>query len=147
MDLYDKEAVQAVWARVTASKEQSLEAFYARALHAGDCYRRLALRFPKYRSLFLRLARDEGRHAKQLAALYYMHFGCAVTQSAETSELPKELRKAVRECYRWETEAVQSYKAAAEQFPAQHGFFTTLADEKARHADRLLALLQTIPIR
>ena len=147
MDLYDKEAVQAVWARVTASKEQSLEELSVRALQAGDGYRRLALRFPKQRGLFLRLARDENRQAKQLSTLYYMQFGCTASQRADALELPKELSKAVRECYRWETETMQRYKTAAEQFPAQHGFFTALAAEKGRHADRLLALLQTIPIR
>ncbi len=147
MDVYNKEAVQAVWARVTASKEQSLGDFYKYELQAAESYRRLAMRFPKQRNLFLSLARDEERHARQLAALYYLQFGCAVSRTAEQTELPSELCQAVRECYHGETDAVQRYTAAAEQFPAQYGLFTSLAAEEARHADRLLALMQTIPIR
>ncbi len=147
MDIYDKEAVQAIWDRVTASKEQSLEEFSIRVQQAGEIYRRLAARFPKHRSLFLSLARDEDRHAKQLAALYYMQFGCTVCRKAEAAEISHKLCEAIRECYQRETGAVQRYTAAAEQFPGQRSLFTTLSAESARHADRLMALLQTIPLR
>ncbi len=146
MDVYNKEAVQAVWARVTASKEQSLGEFYKYELQAAESYRRLAMRFPKQRNLFLSLSRDEERHARQLAALYYMLFGCPVSQKTERVEFPSELCQVVRELYRGETDAVQRYTVAAEQFPSQYSLFTALAADEARHADRLLALMQTIPV-
>ena len=145
MDVYNKEAVQAVWARVTASKEQSLEEFCVRTQQAGEIYRQLATRFPKHRSVFLTLARDENRHAKQLSALYYLQFGCAVFHKAEPVKLSHKLCEAIRECYHRETGAVQRYTAAAEQFPDQRSLFLSLSAESARHAERLMALLQTVP--
>ena len=145
MDVYNNEAVQAVWARVTASKEQSLEEFCIRTQQAGEIYRHLATRFPKHRSVFLTLARDEMRHAKQLSALYYLQFGCAVFRKAEGANIPHKLCEAIRECYQRETGAVQRYTAAAEQFPDQRNLFLTLSAESAHHAERLMALLQTVP--
>lgn len=146
MDIYDKEAVQAVWSRVTASKEQTLEEFCVRVRQGADIYRRLAVRFPKQRSFFLRLAKEEDRHAKQLTALYYLQFGCISPRKADAVTLPHKLCEAIRECYQRETGAVQRYTAAAEQFPAQRSLFMTLSDESAQHADRLMALLQTVPL-
>ena len=145
MDVYNKEAVQAVWARVTASKEQSLEEFCIRTQQAGEIYRSLAARFPKHRSVFLTLARDESRHAKQLLALYYLQFGCTLRGKAEAADVPRKLCEAIRECYQRETGAVQRYNAAAEQFPDQRSLFLSLSAESTRHAERLMALLQTVP--
>ena len=145
MDVYNKEAVQAVWARVTASKEQSLEEFCIRTQQAGEIYRSLAGRFPKHRSFFLTLARDESRHAKQLLALYYLQFGCTPNRKAEPANIPRKLCEVIRECYQRETGAVQRYTAASEQVPDQRSLFLTLSADSARHAERLMALLQTVP--
>ena len=147
MDLYDKEAVQAVWARVTASKEQTLGDFYKYERQAAESYRRLAMRFPKQRNLFLSLARDEERHASRLGALYYMLFGCPVSRTMEQVEFPNELCQVVRELYRGETDAAQRYTATAEQFPAQCSLFAAFAADQTRHAERLLALMETLPVR
>lgn len=140
MDIYDRHAVSAVWARVRQGRtndelEQALSEAIGFERRAARAYLTMARCSGK--PLFQKLAAQEKCHAQKLSALYYLLFECPPCEGKACSARIGSLCEAVRMAYQGEKNAVERYERMANDFPEHKEFFCTLAKEETCHARQL----------
>lgn len=144
MDIYDVEAVRAVWQRVHAAPPSERE--YLAALIAEECgaYRAYCALLPHggcFSAALRTLANEERHHVFALRALYYLLFGQDPPAVQPKCSRRTSFAEALRTRYAAELADVGTYRQAAERFPAQETLFLRLVREEQCHAQRILSIM------
>ncbi len=145
MDIYDKQAVSAVWQRVHQGREKDkLEEALSEAIgferRAASAYHAMAR--CSGNPLFLRLSAQENCHAKKLSALYYLLFECPPCEQSQCPPRIDNFCQAVREAYRGEKMAIERYERMANDHPEHRELFCALAMEEKCHVHHLHRLAE-----
>ena len=140
MDIYDKQAVLAVWRRVHQERscdklEQELSEAIGFERRAARAY--LAMARCSGNPLFRRLSMQEHCHAKKLSALYYLLFECPPCEEESCPAKIGSLCEAVRMAYQGEKTAIARYERMANDHPEHRELFCALAGEEKCHAHHL----------
>ncbi len=143
----------AVWARVTGTACQAgapagpltaQELLSLMQYEKNDCaaYRSYArMAGGRDAQLLCRIAADEADHYRRLHAMYFLLTGKCACLQAEKPSCTACLTEALRSAYALERRAAETYEKAARRWPEMADELTRIADDEARHARELRALI------
>ena len=153
MNPYDKEQVDAVWQRVTATSKPDNEGTdttgvdLMELMNAECADRSLFLLLARMAggcdgTLLRQIARDEGCHIRRLGALYYIQTGRKYCPMQAAMPCVACLNDALREAYQEKIRNAARYQRAAAQYPDQKLLFEGMADEEVAHSRMILCVLE-----
>lgn len=144
MDVYDTEAVRAVWQRVQGtppSDRAYLAALIAEEYKAHRAYCALSAGGGRFSAALRATAAAELHHARTLEALYFLLFGEKPRIAKASCPRCAPLRDALRTCYAAELDSAEAYRQAALRFSAQESLFRRLAQEEQCHAQQIHSVM------
>lgn len=153
MNSMDSAAAQAVWQRVRQShsmseRDETLESALPRMIEqereARCTYLALARCAGRNAGVFRCIAEEEGRHARKLAALYYLLTGNEHCPKVSGPVCVGNLCEELRARYAAELSAAQFYREAAERWPEQGNLFRCLAAAEQCHSERLRTVAEQL---
>lgn len=148
MEFLNGAAAAAVWQRVQGEKRnQSLPEALLSLISAALTERRGYLRLTRFGAgaqVFRQLAQEEGCHARQLGALYFLLTGQTAAAQPGALAYDSRLSDALRERFAQELRSAAAYRAAAERWPEHRALFRALAAQEQAHADTLRRLTQRV---
>lgn len=149
MDIYDAEAVRAVWARVhpdctERGTEALLRAALAQERRDIGALCALANALPRFCDSLMQSAREKSVRCREISAMLYLQSG-----SRNRNDTPKGNARlcplpALRSAYRASLTAAERYEALAHALPAQEQCFCAFARSErclARRLQRILTCL------
>ena len=150
---YDLQKETRVWERIRGAENErhgDVEAEEIRSLIRDEladesAYRTLAACLPqKERRCLLAIAHDESRHAKTLAAMYFLQQGRRVCPEPPPRLCVTCLCEELRKRYREELAGAEQYDALARRAGEFAPQITGIAEDERGHAQTILRLLQRL---
>lgn len=92
--------------------------------------------------LLRRMAAEEQRHERQLAALYTRFYGRWPEVLPGAAAGGRSPAANLRDLYGAEQRAARQWREAAQRYPAQRGLFDRFAQDDRRHAEQLARIMK-----
>lgn len=142
MDPYNHEQVRAVWQRVLGQGDgqelrQSLEEMMAAEYASAEGYEKMARQSRKYAEVFRTMAREERQHAHRLRTLYSLLWEKSPVIASAVARKPGGFVHQLRQCYRGELAAAETYGNAAQKWRQHRRLFEAIANDEQRHSENL----------
>ena len=150
---YDLQKETRVWERIRGAGDErrggaeaeELQSLVRDELADACAYRTLAACLPpKERRCLLSIAKDESRHAKTLAAMYFLLQGRRLCPEPPPRLCVTCLCEELRKHYRGELAGAEAYEAFAKRAGEFAPQITCIAADERRHAQTILRLLQML---